>query len=585
MDKLERALKYVAKPARYCGGEWNMAVKQPDEVELRFAFAFPDTYEIGMSHLGLKILYHILNSRQDTYCERLFAPWTDMEEIMRREDIPLFSLETKSSAADFDIIGFTLQYEMCYTNILNMLDLSGIPIESRDRGEEHPFVIAGGPCACNPFPLSPFIDFFVLGDGEEIINEIADLYINWKRSGQKRQEFIEAAAKLDGVFVPSKGTPAKKRIIKELDTAAFPKDIIVPFMGTVHDRVTLEIMRGCTRGCRFCQAGYIYRPVRERGKDTLIDTARCSIDTTGYDEISLSSLSSGDYSELAPLIKSLISDMKQRRVSVSLPSLRIDSFAKEYIEDMPSVRKSGLTFAPEAGTQRLRDVINKNVTEEDMLSAARSALEAGWNTVKLYFMIGLPTETEDDIRGIAELAEKVAREYYSIPRQMRAKGLKITVSTSSFVPKPHTPFQWVGQASIDELYQKQRMLKSLLDKRYFSYNWHDPKLSMLEAVFARGGEETSAVLAEAFRAGCRFDSWNETFDFDKWRMAFEKCGLDMEKMAQKQFEPDEPMPWDIISYGVTKEFLLEEYQKALREDVTDDCRLGCHACGLQEVCL
>jgi len=584
------------------GHEYNMVVKDPDQVDIRFAFAFPDVYEVGMSHLGLKILYHLLNERPDTYCERVFTPWIDMEEHMRKHAVPLFSLETKSSILDFDFLGFTLQYEMSYTNVLNMMDLAGIPLLSRDRDNRHPFVIAGGPCAYNPEPLAQFIDFFVLGEGEEIIHEILDLYKEWKKSDGDRESFLLKAASIPGIYVPhlyqisyyDDGTVKKieprrndiphkivKRIVKDVERVYYPDKIIVPFMDIVHDRIMLEVFRGCTRGCRFCQAGMIYRPVREKSVEKLVELAEKLVKNTGYEEISLSSLSTGDYTELETLVKELISRLKEKRVSISLPSLRIDSFAKEFIEEVQKVRKTGLTFAPEAGTQRLRDVINKGVTEEDLISSVEDAFTSGWTSVKLYFMIGLPTEEKEDLDGIAQLAQRVKEAYHrSVPKDTRQKGLRVTVSTSSFVPKPFTPFQWVSQAPMDDLREKQEYLKNLLKMKNVTYNWHTPEVSFMEAVFARGDRRLGDVLLKAWENGCKFDGWTEQFRFDEWMKAFESCKLDPSFYALRERKTDEIFPWDHIDIGVTKHFLLREYEKALRGEVTPDCRTGCAGCGV-----
>jgi radical SAM family uncharacterized protein len=600
--KIDDILSKVTKPTRYMGNEYNMVVKEARQVDIRFAFAFPDVYEVGMSHLGLKILYHLLNERSDTYCERVFAPWLDMEEHMRKHDIPLFSLETKSSILDFDFLGFTLQYEMSYTNVLNMMDLAGIPLLGKDRNNRHPFVIAGGPCAFNPEPLAQFIDFFVLGEGEEVIHEILDMYKEWKKVGGDRESFLIKAASIPGVYVPAfyhvsyhddgtvkkvearrKEVPDKivKRIVKDIERVYFPDKIIVPFMDIIHDRIMLEVFRGCTRGCRFCQAGMIYRPVREKSVEKLVELAEKLVKNTGYEEISLSSLSTGDYAELETLVKELISRLKDKRVSVSLPSLRIDSFAKEFIEEVQKVRKTGLTFAPEAGTQRLRDVINKGVTEDDLISSVEDAFSSGWTSVKLYFMIGLPTEEKEDLDGIAELTKKVREAYYrSVPKEARQKGLRVTVSTSSFVPKPFTPFQWVSQASMDELREKQAYLKNLLKLKNVSYNWHTPELSFIEAVFSRGDRKLGNVLLKAWEKGCKFDGWIEQFRFDEWMKSFEACKIDPSFYALRERKRDEIFPWDHIDVGVTKRFLLREYEKALRGEVTLDCRSGCVGCGI-----
>ncbi|UZQ86118.1 TIGR03960 family B12-binding radical SAM protein [Thermoclostridium stercorarium] len=598
----DKILMNVEKPARYTGGEWNMVVKDPENVDVRFAFCFPDVYEVGMSHLGMKILYHVLNKRSDTYCERVFAPWADMEKIMRERGIPLFALETKDPVKEFDIVGFTLQYEMCYTNVLNMLDLAGIPLLAEERGKNHPFVIAGGPCACNPEPLADFIDFFVIGEGEEVILEIIDAYKEWKNSGSGRTEFLRMAAKIPGVYVPSfykvtynedntisgikpvyPGIPEKvrKRIIKDIDAVDFPEDIVVPFIGTVHDRIMLEMFRGCIRGCRFCQAGFIYRPVREKSPGVLLKQAKGSIEKTGYEEISLVSLSTSDYSCLADFTEELLKLTEERKINLSLPSLRIDNFTIDLMEKAQKVRKSGLTFAPEAGTQRLRDVINKGITEEDMENSLRIAFEGGWNNVKLYFMVGLPTETEEDIAGIADLAKKAVDIYYRIPKEKRAKGLNVTVSTSCFVPKPFTPFQWFGQNTVEEFHKKQMYLKDKLSKvsRAITYNWHDARVSFLEAVFARGDRRVGRVLLRAWRNGCRFDAWNEFFKYNAWMQAFEEEGIDPAFYANRTRDYGEILPWSHIDMGVSQKFLQRECEKAYKGIVTPNCRIQCTGCG------
>ena len=597
----DKILLDVKKPAKYTGNEWNMVRKNPEDVAVRFAFCFPDDYEIGMSHLGMKILYHILNKRDDTYCERAFAPWIDMEDKLRENNIPLYTLETYTPLCEFDIVGFTLQYEMSYSNILNMLDLGKIPVLAKERKEGMPFVIAGGPCTVNPEPLADFFDFFVIGEGEEITNEIIDAYKEWKKAGEKREKFLERVALIEGVYVPSfydveyndDGTiksitpnrenvpgKVKRRIINNLDTVDFPDEIIVPFVGTVHDRIMLELFRGCIRGCRFCQAGFIYRPVRERSYDNLLDLAKSAVEKTGYEEISLVSLSTSDYSQLPELCNALIEYTEGQKVSLALPSLRLDNFSLGLMDKVSKVRKSGLTFAPEAGTQRLRDVINKGITEEDLLNSVRMAVEGGWNNVKLYFMMGLPTETMEDIDGIADLGIKLIHACRDLPH---GKTLNITLSTSCFVPKPFTPFQWEPMDEIDNLMQKQYHLKDRIKKgsRRITYNYHEAKLSMLEAVFARGDRRTGKVLYTAWKKGCKFDGWDEYFEFDKWMEAFEECGIDPKFYANRKRAFTEILPWDHINIGVSKRFLKNECEKAYMGETTENCTANCSFCGVQ----
>ncbi len=597
----DKILSKVTKPTRYTGGELNAVLKDPKSVDVRFGFCFADTYEIAMSHLGLKILYHSLNNRSDTWCERVFAPWTDMEDEMRAHGMRLFALESGDEVTHFDMLGFTLQYELCYSNIVNMLNLAGIPPLASERGEEYPIICGGGPCAYNAEPVADFFDFLMMGEGEDLINEVTDEYARWKKNGKKdKRDYLEAIAKIDGVYVPSfydveynaDGTVKsvvpnnpnakpriKKRIMRDFDGAYTPETIIVPFGEVVHDRVMLEIMRGCLRGCRFCQAGYIYRPQRERSPQRLLGIADSLLSCSGYDEISLSSLSSSDYGGLRELTDGLLDMTEQKKIGLSLPSLRIDNFSLELMEKVQKVRKTGITFAPEAGTQRLRDVINKNITEEDILSSTKLLFEGGWTSVKLYFMIGLPTETNEDVEGIAELAQKVLGVYFGIPKEERAKNINITVSTSSFVPKPFTAFQWAAQNSREELIEKQDLLKSSIKSKRIRYNWHDNKTSYLEGVFARGDRRLSRVILRAVEKGCKFDGWGEHFRFDLWMETFEELGIDPDFYNLRERSYEEVLPWDHIDIGVTKLFLMKENEKAKAAETTPHCREKCSGCG------
>lgn len=602
-DIFEKILPNVDKPARYIGMEYNMVKKDLNKMEVKFAFAFPDVYEVGMSHLGLQILYNLINEYNDYCCERVFAPWVDMEEEMKKHNIPLFTLENKEPIINFDFVGFTLQYEMSYTNILNMLHLGNIPILSKDRNIDDPFIMAGGPCTCNPEPLANIFDFFVMGEGEHVIIEILDLYKKWKKERKDRNDFLEKVSQIEGVYVPKfydvtyndDGTirsfspidekypkVIKKRIMKDLNNTYYPDKIIVPYIETVHDRIVLEIFRGCTRGCRFCQAGMLYRPVREKSVNRLLDLAERLVQATGYDDISLSSLSSCDYSNLEQLVKLLIDKYKEDEVGVSLPSLRLDSFSLNIIKEIQKVRKTGLTFAPEAGTQRLRNVINKGIEEDDLIRAASYAFNEGWSTIKLYFMIGLPTETSDDILGIKDLGYKVKNIFFDMPKEKRKGNLKITVSASCFVPKPFTPFQWVGQNSIDEFYEKIDLLKNNIKDRKIVFNYHDPHLSYLEAVLARGDRKVCDGIIKAWEKGCKFDGWTEQFDFDKWMESFQEVGIDGDFYALRNRKYDEILPWDFIDIGVSKEYLIKENEKALDGELTKDCRLGCNDCGINK---
>lgn len=597
--KIDKFLMEVSKPTRYIGNEYNSVHKDLKNINIRFAFCFPDVYEVGMSHLGMKILYHLLNNEEDIYCERVFAPWIDMEEKMRENNIPLFALETGDSIENFDFVGFTLQYEMSYSNILNMLDLAGITFLSEERGEDEPFVCMGGPCAYSAEALADFADFYMLGEGEEVMIEVMDVYRKWKDSGKKRKDFLFEVSKLEGVYVPSfydikynddntvkSITPkyenipktVKKRIIKDMDSVFYPSEMIVPFQEIVHDRIMLEMFRGCIRGCRFCQAGIIYRPVREKSKETLIKQAKDLLKSTGYEEISLSSLSTSDYRSLPEFTSELIEFTEKEKVNLSLPSLRVDNFSLELMEKVQKVRKSSLTFAPEAGTQRMRDVINKGITEEDILSGANLAFGGGYSSVKLYFMIGLPYETDEDVAGIGILAEKVLDEYFSYPKDKRPKNLRLTVSASSFVPKAFTPFQWAKQNTIEELRVKQHIIRENIKRKAINYNYHESVVSVLEGVFARGDRRLSKVLISAFKKGVRFDGWADCFDNDKWNEAFAECGIDKDFYTRER-SMDEVLPWDMIDVGVSKKFLISEAKKAERAEITPNCRAKCAGCG------
>ena len=597
--KFEELLLSVQKPGRYSGGEINSVIKNKENVDVRFAFCFPDTYEIGMSHLGMKILYSQFNSRDDIWCERVFAPWIDFEGVMRRENIPLFALESRDPIRDFDFIGFTLQYEMAYTNVLNMLDLAGIPLKSSERKELSPIVVAGGPCVCNPEPIADYIDIFFLGEGEEVDLELIDLYKEHKKKGSTKQEFLIEASKIEGVYVPSlydviynedgtikeiknkNGAPKtiKKRIIKDLDKAFYPDNFVVPFIEIVHDRAVQEIFRGCIRGCRFCQAGYIYRPVREKSVDTINRQAKCICENTGYDEISLSSLSTSDYREIEPLLTEMLKWTEDSYVSLSLPSLRIDNFSDELLEKINHVRKSGLTFAPEAGTQRLRDVINKNVTEQEIINTCKMAFSGGYTSVKLYFMLGLPTETDEDLKGIAELGQKIVNTFYNMENKPKGKSVSVSISVSTFVPKPFTPFQFEPQITEEEIRRRQEYLKSSITTRKISLSYHDSKTSFLEGVLARGDRRLGAVIEKALSKGCKFDSWTECFDLEKWRETFEECGIDPAFYANRTRTYEEINPWDHLDYAVSKDFLIRESKAAHSEKTTPNCREKCAACG------
>ena len=597
--EIEKFLLGVQKPGRYTGGELNSIVKDKSKIDIRYAFCFPDTYEIGMSHLGMKILYSLVNAREDAWCERVFAPDVDMEQVMRDNGIPLYALESGEAIKNFDLIGFTMQYELSYTNVLNMLDLAGLPVRSRDRKDLTPIVIAGGACVCNAEPMAEFFDITLPGDGEEVTNELIDLLKEYKAKGATKQEFLEAAAQIKGVYVPSlyeieynddctvksitptHGAPEKveKRNVADLDKMFAPTEFVVPFLEVVHDRTTVEIFRGCIRGCRFCQAGFLNRPLREKSPEVVEAQCRSICEKTGYDEISLCSLSTSDYRGLEKLITDMLPWTVENKINISLPSLRADNFPKELMEQLNAVRRSGLTFAPEAGTQRLRDVINKNITEEEVLSTARQAFAGGWTAVKLYFMIGLPTETEDDIRGIADLAQAVVDEFYHNENKPKGKGVNVSVSVASLVPKPFTPFQWEPQDRPDTLIEKQNFLISCVKTRKVSVSRHVPWTSFLEGVFARGDRRLCDVIETAWRKGCKFDSWEEHLDREKWMDSFAENGIDPFFYTARRRSFDEVLPWDHMDYGVTKKFLIRENEKAHRGETTASCREKCAGCG------
>jgi len=601
--QVEKILPLVQKPARYTGGELNSVIKDKDTIKLRYAFCFPDTYEIGMSHLGMKILYSLVNERDDAWCERVFAPWIDMEEQMRKNNIPLYALESGDELSKFDVIGFTMQYELSYTNVLNMLDLANLPVLAKDRTSLTPIIIAGGPCVCNPEPLADFIDIFLPGEGEEVTNDLLDLLKEHKEKGSTKQEFLQAACKIEGVYVPSlydvnynedgtikqvqpKGDApqkVKKRIIKDFNNVYYPTHFVVPFIETVHDRVVEEIFRGCIRGCRFCQAGFLYRPIREKSAQTANDQCKTLCKTSGYDEVSLCSLSTSDYTQLSELLDDMLDWTKEEMINVSLPSLRIDNFSDELVEKLKLIRRSGLTFAPEAGTQRLRDAINKNITEEEVLKTCKKAFEGGWTGVKLYFMLGLPTETMEDVAGIAELAQKVVDEFYRNPNKPKGKGVTVSVSASSFVPKPFTPFQWEPQDTGEMLHEKQHQLQQSVSTRKINLSWHEVNTSLLEGVFARGDRKLCKVLYLAWQKGCKFDGWDDQFHFDLWQQAFEECSVSPAFYANRKREFDEILPWDHMDYAIDKSFLIRENEKAHSAVTTPHCRQKCAGCGTNKL--
>lgn len=600
----DEILMTVEKPARYIGGEVNAVMKDKDQVDIRFAMCFPDVYEIGMSHLGIQILYDMFNRREDTWCERVYSPWPDLHKVLKEKQIPLFALESQDPVKKFDFLGITIQYEMCYTNILQILDLSGIPLSAEDRTMDDPFVIGGGPCTYNPEPLAEFFDLFYIGEGETQYFALLDLYKEWKNSGKSRQDFLKAAAQIPGIYVPSlyevtyaeDGTIAemkpicpeapekvKKQIVMDVTNTFYPEKPVVPYMKATQDRVVLEIQRGCIRGCRFCQAGMLYRPTRERDLEMLKKSAYAMLKNTGYEEISLSSLSSSDYSRLGELVNFLIDEFGSKGINISLPSLRIDAFSLDVMSKVQDIRKSSLTFAPEAGSQRLRDVINKGLTEEVILDGAGQAFEGGWNRVKLYFMLGQPTETEEDMKGIAWLAEKISERYYEVPKEQRNGKCQIVVSTSFFVPKPFTPFQWAQMCTKEEFlhraYVVNHEIKEQKNKKSIKYNWHEADVTVLEGILARGDRKVAKAIRSAYEKGCLFDSWGEYFHNDLWMEAFSQTGVDPDFYTVRERSEEEVFPWDFIDIGVTKKFLLREWKKAHEEKITTNCRQGCSGCG------
>ena len=599
----DEILLSVQQPARYIGGEVNMVKKDPAG-KIRFAMAFPDVYELGMSHLGIQILYDMFNKREDVYCERVYSPWMDLDQIMREKQIPLFALESQDTIKNFDFLGITLQYEMCYTNVLQLLDLAQIPLHACDRTEEDPIVIGGGPCTYNPEPIAEFFDLFYMGEGEVVYFELLDRYKENQAKGGSRREFLELAAEIPGIYVPAfydvlykeDGTiermvpnnphakeTVSKQLVIEMNDTYYPEQPVVPFIKATQDRVVLEIMRGCIRGCRFCQAGMVYRPVRERSLETLKALAYKMLKSTGHEEISLSSLSSSDHTQLEGLVNFLIDEFDGKGVNVSLPSLRIDAFSLDVMSKVQDIKKSSLTFAPEAGSQRLRNVINKGLTEEDILHGSSEAFKGGWNRVKLYFMLGLPTETVEDMEGIALLAEKVAEEYYKVPKEQRFGKVQVVSSTSFFVPKPFTPFQWATMFTKEEYLKKAHIvntkMKEMLNHKSLRYNWHEADVTVLEGVMARGDRKVAAVIEEAYKNGALYDSWSESFKNNVWMKAFETCGVDPEFYTLRERSLDEVFPWDFIDAGVSKEFLQREWNQALHETVTPNCRQKCSACG------
>lgn len=604
----DEILLTVQQPARYIGGEVNCVMKDPSAVDIRFAMCFPDVYEIGMSHLGIQILYDMFNRRDDVYCERVYSPWMDLDPIMREQKIPLFAVESQDPIKKFDFLGITIQYEMCYTNILQVLELSQIPLHAEDRTEEDPIVIGGGPCTYNPEPIAPFFDLFYMGEGEVVYFDLIDRYKEIKARGGSRKEFLEQAAQIPGIYVPGfydvtykeDGTieamtpnnphapqTVSKQLVMDMSDTWYPEKPVVPYLRATQDRVVLEIMRGCIRGCRFCQAGMVYRPVRERSLEELKRLARTMLKSTGHEEISLSSLSSSDYTKLEGIVNFLIDEFDGKGVNVSLPSLRIDAFSLDVMSKVQDVKKSSLTFAPEAGSQRLRNVINKGLTEENILNGSAEAFKGGWNRVKLYFMLGLPTETVEDMQGIAELSEKVAEVYYdTVPKEQRHGKVQVTASTSFFVPKPFTPFQWAPMCTKEQFLERASIvnhrMKEMLNKKSLRYNWHEADVTVLEGVLARGDRKVAAVIEEAYRQGAIYDSWSEYFNNDIWMKAFETCGVDIDFYTTRERSLDEVFPWDFIDAGVTKDFLKREWANAQAETVTPNCRMRCSGCGVRK---
>ncbi len=602
-EKIEKHLLKVKNPSRYIGGELNSVVKDRDKVDVRFAFCFPDTYDVGMSHIGMKILYSLKNARENWWCERVFAPWPDFEEIMRENDIPLYGLESLDPIKEFDFIGFTVQYELCYTNMLNMLNLAHLPLKSCDREQLTPIVCVGGPCCCNPEPIADFVDIVFLGEGEESTNQVLDLLKECKKQGKSKKEFLLMAKDITGVYVPcfyedtynddgtlksltpTNNAPAtvKKAVISDINRVYYPKSFVVPYINIVHDRAVEEIFRGCIRGCRFCQAGFIYRPIREKSVDTINEQCKSLIESTGYDEISLCSLSTSDHSDVNKMLTTLIDWTVKENINLSLPSLRVDNFSDELVEQLNKVRRSGLTFAPEAGTQRLRDVINKNVTEQEVINTCNKAFNNGWTSVKLYFMMGLPTETMEDIEGIAKLAMEVVHAFYNNPQRQKGTGVQVSVSCASFIPKPFTPFQWEPEDSMESLKEKQKHLLESVPSKKIKVSYHDTPTSLLEGVLARGDRRLGKVLLRAYELGCKFDSWDDKFNFDAWMQAFNENGIDPYFYTHRKRDFSELLPWDHLDFGVSRKFLENENKKAHRNETTPHCRIKCSGCGANKL--